>query len=85
MKNLIAELLVTLAEKEEQSKKLIIHVEALEFVLTTMLHQMKHCRREAIATEVESILTEGSHGPLINDGDRELLHWHIKKILYQPC
>lgn len=84
MKNLIAELLITLAEKEEESKKLTIQVEALEIVLTTLLHQMKQTRRQAITTEVESTLADPLHGPLVNDGDRELLHWHIKKILHQP-
>ena len=84
MKNLIAELLITLAEKEEESKKLTIQVEALEIVLTTLLHQMKHTRRQAITSEVESTLTAPMHGPLVNDCDRELLHWHIKKILHQP-
>ena len=34
MKNLIAELLVKLAQKEEESKELVAQVEALEIVVT---------------------------------------------------
>ena len=37
MKNLIAELLVKLAEKEEESKELVAQVEALEIVVTALL------------------------------------------------
>ncbi|HDS1152614.1 TPA: anti-adapter protein IraP [Pluralibacter gergoviae] len=84
MKNLIAQLLITLAEKEEESKKLTIRVEALEIVLTTLLRQMKQARRLTVTTEVESTLTDLMHGPLVNDGDRELLHWHIERILHSP-
>ena len=69
MKNLIAQLLITLAEKEEESKKLTIR-------------QMKQARRLTVTTEVESTLTDLMHGPLVNDGDRELLYWHIEKILH---
>ncbi|EPJ5821421.1 sigma-S stabilization anti-adapter protein IraP [Pluralibacter gergoviae] len=82
MKNLIAQLLITLAEKEEESKKLTIRVEALEIVLTTLLRQMKQARRLTVTTEVESTLTDLMHGPLVNDGDRKLLYWHIEKILH---
>ncbi len=34
MKNLIAELLVNLAQKEEEAKELTVQVEALEIVVT---------------------------------------------------
>ena len=37
MKNLIAELLVKLAQKEEESKELVAQVEALEIVVTALL------------------------------------------------
>ena len=39
MKNLIAELLVKLAQKEEESKELVAQVEALEIVVTALLRQ----------------------------------------------
>lgn len=40
MKNLIAELLVKLAQKEEESKELVARAEALEIVVTALLRQM---------------------------------------------
>ena len=82
MKNLIAELLVTLAHSEEESKKLAVQVEALEMVVTTLVHQLKHSRRQAIAADVESKFADAGCGPLINNGDRDLLHWHLNKILH---
>lgn len=40
MKNLIAELLFKLAQKEEESKELCAQVEALEIIVTAMLRNM---------------------------------------------
>ena len=82
MKNLIAELLVTLAHREEESKKLAVQVEALEMVVTSLVHQLSHGRRQAVAAEVESTIADTGCGPLINGGDRDLLHWHLNKILH---
>lgn len=45
MKNLIAELLVKLAQKEEESKELVAQVEALEIVVTALLRQMANQSR----------------------------------------
>ena len=42
MKNLIAELLVKLAQKEEEAKELTVQVEALEIVVTALLRHMEH-------------------------------------------
>lgn len=42
MKNFIAELLVKLAEKEDQANALRIQVDALEVVVTTLLQHMKN-------------------------------------------
>ena len=47
MKNLIAELLVKLAQKEEESKELVAQVEALEIVVTALLRQMAKPEQEA--------------------------------------
>lgn len=41
MKNLIAELLITLADKEQESKELVAQVEALVIVVTAMLSHME--------------------------------------------
>ena len=44
MKNFIAELLVKLAEKEDEANALRIQVDALEVVVTTLLLHMKQPR-----------------------------------------
>ncbi len=45
MKNLIAELLVKLAQKEEESKELVAQVEALEIVVTALLDRWQNQSR----------------------------------------
>lgn len=56
MKNLIAELLVKLAQKEEESKELVARVEALEIVVTALLRQMAKPEQEALIDNVEGAL-----------------------------
>lgn len=56
MKNLIAELLVKLAQKEEESKELVAQVEALEIVVTALLRQMAKPEQEALIDNVEGAL-----------------------------
>jgi hypothetical protein len=55
MKNLIAELLVKLAQKEEESKELVAQVEALEIVVTA-LRQMAQSDQQALIDSVEGRL-----------------------------
>ncbi len=56
MKNLIAELLVKLAQKEEESKELVAQVEALEIVVTALLRQMAKTDQQALIESVEGAL-----------------------------
>ena len=56
MKNLIAELLVKLAQKEEESKELVAQVEALEIVVTALLRQMAKSEQQALIESVEGAL-----------------------------
>ncbi len=53
MKNLIAELLVKLAQKEEESKELVAQVEALEIVVTALLRQMATSDQQALIDSIE--------------------------------
>ena len=76
MKNLIAELLVKLAQKEEESKELTAQVEALEVVVTALLRHMEQGAQQAI--------DEASPGPLVDDRDTQLLQQYIKKLLRHP-
>ncbi len=53
MKNLIAELLLKLAQKEEESKELVAQVEALEIIVTAMLRNMAQNEQEMLIRQVE--------------------------------
>lgn len=53
MKNLIAELLVKLAQKEEESKELVAQVEALEIVVTALLRRMDTSDQQALINSIE--------------------------------
>ena len=69
MKNLIAELLFKLAQKEEESKELCAQVEALEIIVTD---------------QVEGALYEVKPDASIPDDDTELLRDYVKKLLKHP-
>ncbi|MCS2169853.1 anti-adapter protein IraP [Scandinavium sp. TWS1a] len=84
MKNLIAELLVKLAEKEEESKELVVQVEALEIVVTALLRHMRQPEQQALITDIEAALDEAKPGLVVPAHDAELLHQYIKKLLRHP-
>ncbi|TLV23995.1 anti-adapter protein IraP [Klebsiella indica] len=84
MKNLIAELLVKLAQKEEESKELTAQVEALEVVVTSLLRHMSQDSRQALINDIERAIEEASPGPLVDDRDAQLLQQYIKKLLQHP-
>ena len=84
MKNLIAELLVKLAQKEEESKELTAQVEALEVVVTALLRHMEQGAQQALISDIEQASDEASPGPLVDDRDTQLLQQYIKKLLRHP-
>ncbi|WP_148872586.1 anti-adapter protein IraP [Serratia marcescens] len=84
MKNLIAELLVKLAEKEEESKELVVQVEALEIVVTALLRHMRQSEQQALITDIEAALEEVKPELQVPERDTELLHQYIKKLLRHP-
>ncbi len=84
MKNLIAELLVKLAEKEEESKELVAQVEALEIVVTALLRQMALPEQQALIQSIEGAMDDVHPGPDVSDHDTELLQQYIKKLLRHP-
>ncbi|MGL4724831.1 MAG: anti-adapter protein IraP [Scandinavium sp.] len=84
MKNLIAELLVKLAEKEEESKELVVQVEALEIVVTALLRHMRQSEQQALITDIEAALDEAKPQSQVPDRDAELLNQYIKKLLRHP-
>ncbi|OAT33768.1 YaiB family cytoplasmic protein [Buttiauxella brennerae ATCC 51605] len=84
MKNLISELLVKLAEKEEESKEFIAQIEALEIVVTAMLRRMEQNDREAIISNIEGALHDVHPAETVTSHDAELLKQYLDKLLTHP-
>lgn len=84
MKNLIAELLVKLAEKEEESKELVAQVEALEIVVTALLRQMAQPEQQALIQSIEGALDGVTPDSDVSLQDTELLQQYVKKLLRHP-
>ncbi|MGR7688141.1 anti-adapter protein IraP [Klebsiella aerogenes] len=84
MKNLIAELLVNLAQKEEEAKELTVQVEALEIVVTALLRHMAEDAQQRLIQDIETAMEQVKPGPLVDDRDTQLLLQYIKKLLRHP-
>ena len=88
MKNLIAELLVKLAQKEEESKELVAQVEALEIVVTALLRQMAKTDQQALIESVEGALDSVRPDSALSSLPRRMptaaqpVHWSLKS--YSP-
>ena len=84
MKTLIAELLVNLAQKEEEAKELTVQVEALEIVVTALLRHMAEDAQQRLIQDIETAMEQVKPGPLVDDRDTQLLQQYIKKLLRHP-
>ncbi|WP_260766230.1 anti-adapter protein IraP [Klebsiella aerogenes] len=84
MKNLIAELLVNLAQKEEEAKELTVQVEALEIVVTALLRHMAEDAQQRLIQDIETAMEQVKPGPLVDDRDTQLLQQYIKKLPRHP-
>ena len=84
MKNLIAGLLVNLAQKEEEAKELTVQVEALEIVVTALLRHMEQGAQQLLIRDIESAMEQVKPGPLVDDRDTQRLQQYIKKLLRHP-
>ncbi|QIM41716.1 anti-adapter protein IraP [Leclercia adecarboxylata] len=84
MKNLIADLLLKLAQKEEESKELVAQVEALEIVVTALLRQMAKSEQQALIDSVEGALDEVRPDKQVSVEDSEMLQQYVKKLLRHP-
>lgn len=82
MKNLIAELLLKLAEKEEESKELVVQVEALEIVLTAMLRKLNPDQFHDIEAAIK--LAMPPVAPAAETPDTTLLRNYVEKLLHHP-
>jgi len=84
MKNLIAELLLKLAQKEEESKELVAQVEALEIVVTALLRQMATSDQQALINSVEGALDNVRPDSSVPEQDAQMLQEYVKKLLRHP-
>lgn len=84
MKNLIAELLVKLAEKEEESKEFVAQIEALEIVVTALLRRMEQSEQQALITSIEAALHDARPKEKVSTRDTLLLQQYLEKLLTHP-
>ncbi|CAH0282277.1 anti-adapter protein IraP [Erwinia aphidicola] len=85
MKNLIAELLVRLAQKEQESKELVAQVEALEIVVTALLRKMDGGQLQQINDSISEAMQTASVTvePELSE-DMSLLENYIQRLLNHP-
>ncbi|SFN64086.1 Sigma-S stabilisation anti-adaptor protein [Candidatus Pantoea varia] len=81
MKNLIAELLVKLAEKEATAKEQMAQIEALEIVVTALVRKLEPQQHLAISSSIETAMDNVADA---DDGDARLLRNYIEKLLRHP-
>ncbi|MCV2534361.1 anti-adapter protein IraP [Enterobacter wuhouensis] len=84
MKNLIAELLIKLAQKEEESKELVAQVEALEIVVTALLRRMAENDQQSLIESIEGALEGARPDSQVPARDAEMLQQYVKKLLRHP-
>lgn len=84
MKNFIAELLVKLAEKEDEANALRIQVDALEVVVTTLLQHLKQEPRPQLENEIAATLNKLTPPEDAADHNHELLYNHVKRLFLTP-
>ncbi|KPA08233.1 anti-adapter protein IraP [Pantoea agglomerans] len=81
MKNLIAELLVKLAEKEATAKEQMAQIEALEIVVTALVRKLEPQQHLAITTSIETAIDNVADS---GDENAQLLRNYIEKLLRHP-
>ncbi|MFU0873729.1 sigma-S stabilization anti-adapter protein IraP [Kluyvera sichuanensis] len=84
MKNFIAELLVKLAEKEDEANALRIQVDALEVVVTTLLQHVKQGSGPVLEDEIAATLNKLAPAEHTSDHNSELLYNHVKRLFLHP-
>lgn len=81
MKNFIAELLIKLAEKEEETKELAVQVKALEIIVTGLLQNIDQDQKVKLISCVESSLEALSQCPPNESDDRYELNKNLARLL----
>ncbi len=77
MKNLIAELLVKLAEKDEASNEQTARIYALELVVSSLLCRMNSAERNSLVSGVEEDIVRAT----FKTENPELLQQHVQRLL----
>jgi len=81
MKNLIAELLVKLAEKEATAKEQVAQIEALGIVVTALVRKLDPQQQLEMTNTIETALDNVAEA---DNEDVRLLRNHIDKLLRHP-
>ena len=83
MKNLIAELLVKLAEKEATAKEQVAQIEALEIVVTALVRKLDPQQHLEMTTTIETAIDNVADADNENE-DVRLLRHYIDRLLRHP-
>jgi hypothetical protein len=81
MKNLIAELLLRLAQKEEESKALTAQVEALEVVITALMRQMPQTQQRDLFDRIGIVFDHTSPEAQVFLRDNDVLRQYLNKAV----
>ena len=81
MKNLIAELLLRLAQKEEESKALTAQVEALEVVITAFMRQMPQTQQRDLFDRIGIVFDHTSPEAQVFLRDNDVLRQYLNKAV----
>ncbi|PKH21296.1 anti-adapter protein IraP [Enterobacterales bacterium CwR94] len=83
MKNLIAELLIKMAEKEAESKALIAQIEALEIVTTAIIRHVDPATHHDITQHVHRAMNTPCKS-VASAPNTPMLEDYVQKLLAQP-
>lgn len=85
MKNFIAELLIKLVEKEEETKELAVQIKTLEIVVTGLLQNLDQEQKVRFISSVETSLESLSDGVATGGYDRYELNQNLARLLLIQC
>lgn len=81
MKNLIAELLIKIAKKDEETKALTAQIEALEIVVAALLTRLDDPIRQQVSETVITAMRATTELPTFNPDNSAVVENHIHRLL----
>lgn len=81
MKNLIVELLLRLAQKEEESKVLTAQVEALEVVMTALMRQLPQTQQRDLFDRIDMVFDHTSPEAQVFLRDNDVLRQYLNNAV----